>query len=76
VEKKIDQLRAMMDAGDWPAAIKFAARFPRLGEHEKPIRQASSAMLSPGMYRGMGKDPDALIEAGKRALIDRYPRRA
>ena len=75
MQKKIDKLRAMMDAGQWDAAIKLAARFPRLGEHEKPIRQASSAMLSPGMYRGMGRDPDALIEAGKQALIARYPRR-
>lgn len=75
MQKKIDKLHALMDAGDWPAAIKFASRFPRLGEHEKAIRQASSAMLSPGMYRGMGRDPAELISAGKQAIIDRYPRR-
>jgi hypothetical protein len=72
MEKKIDILRRLMDAGDWDGAIKMASKFPRLGEHEKPIRQASSAMLSPGLYRGMGKDPFALIESGKQALIARY----
>lgn len=76
MQKKIDKLRAMMDAGDWESAIKLAARFPRLGEHEKPIKQASSALLSPSMYRGMGRDPAALFDAGKQALIARYPPRA
>src|SRR5690606_11649032 len=29
--KKIEQLSALMRAGEWERAIKFAARFPRLG---------------------------------------------
>ena len=75
MQKKIDKLRALMDAGDWDAALKLASRFPRLGEQRDDIRRAASALLSPGMYRGMGKDPGALIDAGRAALIARYPRR-
>ncbi len=29
---KIEQVRARMAAGDWPGALKLAARFPQLGE--------------------------------------------
>lgn len=61
-----------MRAGHWPQAIKFAARFPRLGEHRAAILTASAALLSPGLYRGMGRDPAALVEAGVAALRERY----
>jgi hypothetical protein len=73
VKKKIDILRAMMAREDWDAAIKLAARFPRLGEEAKPIQQGASALLSPGLYRGMGKDPDEIVREAKNALIRRYP---
>lgn len=72
--RKIDALAALMRAGDWPRAIKFAAQFQDLGRHRGAILTASSALLSPDFYRSMGKDPEALVEAGARALRDRYPR--
>ena len=72
--KKIDQLSALMRSGDWNAAIKFAAKFPRLDKHREPILSASSALLSPDFYRSMGRDVDAIVAAGVAALKDRYPR--
>lgn len=71
--KKIDSLKALMAAGQWDKAIKFAARFSDLGAQRGAILTASSALLSPGLYRGMGRDVDALIADGKAALISRYP---
>ena len=70
--RKIDQLRALMHDGEWTKAIKFAARFPRLGEHRNAILSASSALLSPRLYRSMGKDPEVLISSGIMALKERY----
>ncbi len=73
--KKIEVLQALMRADDWPAAIKFAAKFPRLGDEKTDITRAKDALLRPGFYRQIGRDPAALIERGKAALILRYPSR-
>lgn len=73
MDKKIHTLKNLMAAGKWEKAIKFAAKFPRLGNERDAILSASAALLSPGIYRSMGRDPDALIAAGKSALITRYP---
>lgn len=72
MERKIDVLRKLMNAGEWEKAVRFAARFPRLGEHKTVITRAASALLSPSLYRGMGKDPDALLEEAVAALKERY----
>ena len=72
--KKIDQLSALMRSGDWHAAIKFAAKFPRLDKHRDPILSASSALLSPDFYRSMGRDVDAIVAEGVAALKDRFPK--
>jgi len=73
MEKKIDTLKALMASGEWEKAIKFAARFPRLGAERDAILSASSALLSPGLYRGMGRDVGAMVDAGRAALMSRYP---
>ena len=70
--KKIDELKALMTAGEWHKAIRFAARFPRLGDERQAIQTAASALLSPGLYRQMGKDPDAMVAEGVAALKGRY----
>ena len=73
MERKIDTLRRFMDAGEWEKAVRFAARFPRLGEHKAAITRAASALLSPALYRDMGKDPEVLLEEAVSALKMRYP---
>jgi hypothetical protein len=73
-QKKIDQLSALMQAGQWEQAIKFAAKFPKLGKHKEAITRASSAILSPEMYRSMDKDPECLVAYGIEALKERYPK--
>ena len=72
MQRKIDILQAHMQAGEWEAAIKLAAKFPRLGKHKKEITRAASAMLSPKTYRSMGKDPNMLVQHGILALKERY----
>lgn len=71
--KKIDLLRDHMAAGQWHDAIKLAAKFPRLGDHKAAITRAKDAIVNPGFCRQLGRDPDALIDAGIAALRDRYP---
>lgn len=72
MEKKIDELARLMKKGDWEAAIKFAAKFPRLGKERNSILTASSALLSPAFYQSMGKDVDALVQNGIDALKTKY----
>jgi hypothetical protein len=72
MEKKIDRLLVMMRSGNWDGAIKFAAKFPRLGESRDDILRAKDAINNPDFFRQIGKDPLKLIELGRAALIFRY----
>jgi hypothetical protein len=73
MEKKIDILSRMMKGGEWEKAIKYAAKFPRLDNHKKAILTASSAILNPGFYKQIGKDPSLIIDVAILALKERYP---
>jgi len=70
--KKIDLLRAAMAAVEWEKALSIAAKFPRLGEHEFAIRCGNEAAQRPEFQRQLGKDPQAIIDAGIAALKERY----
>ena len=61
-----------MRAGDWPRAFSIASKFARLGRQRAAILRAQAARLSPGLYRQVGRDPTAIIEAGKAALRERF----
>lgn len=73
MEKKIDILSQLMKGGEWVAAIKFAAKFPRLGKQRDRILSASAAILSPDFYVSMGKNPEMLVADGVAALKERFP---
>ena len=70
--KKIDMLRSHMVAGDWRAAISLAAKFPRLGAIRCAVLDAHMAITNPRFTAQIGKDPAALIEAGRQALAAEY----
>ncbi len=70
--QKIEILRAFMAAGDWRAALKLAASFADLGAEKEPIMRGWEAFARPEFQRALHKDPAALIEAGKAALMRRY----
>jgi len=69
---KLSQLKAAAAAGDWPGALRIAARFPNLGAHRDAILRAHNALLRPDFYRQIGRDPDAAVAAGIAALRARY----
>ena len=71
---KLSRLCDFMAAGDWPAALRLAATFPRLGDHRDAITRGREACARPDFYRQIGKDPDALVAAGVAALKARYAR--
>ena len=72
MERKIDQLIAAMRGGDYRAALRVAARFPRLGEHRDAIVRGWQALQTPEFYREIGRDPEALVASGVAALQERY----
>jgi hypothetical protein len=65
-QTKLSKVQAAMAAGDWPRAFSIASKFARLGPQRAAIMRAQ-ARLSPGLYRQLGRDPAAIIEAGKAA---------
>jgi hypothetical protein len=71
---KLSQLMAIIEAGEWLAAIKFAAKFPDLGCERDSILRAKDAIHNPDFYRQIKRDPEKLIEAGKSALVRKYCR--
>lgn len=72
MKKKIDILTKMMAEERWEEALKFAAKFPRLGGQRNAILSASSALLSPEFYTSMGKNSDEIVAAGIAALKEKY----
>lgn len=69
---KLSVLRAYMAAGEWSNALRLAARFPRLGAERVAITRAWEALQRPAFYAAIGKDPAALVAAGRAALERRY----
>ncbi len=69
---KLPQVQAAMAAQDWPRAFSIASKFARLGPQRGAILRAQSAALSPVFYRGLGRDPAAIIEVGKAAMRERF----
>ena len=70
--KKIETLRAYMAAGDWRAALRLAAAFPRLGEHKARIERGWEAAARPDFQRQLGRNPEVLMADGIAALRERY----
>lgn len=74
METKLSQLVDFMRREDWPSAIKFAAKFPQLGDEKSAITRAKDALIQPDFYRQIKRNPEELVEAGRAALLRRYGR--
>jgi hypothetical protein len=72
MKTKLAQLREHMAADDWQAAVLLAAKFGELGAARNAVLSAREAYLRPAFQKQLGRDPAALIAAGKAALIERY----
>lgn len=69
---KLEQLRQLAQKKEWKAAISLAAKFPRLGKEKDLIKSADMAFKHRDFCLQLKKDPDALIEAGIKALCTKY----
>ena len=72
MERKLDAVLDAMRGGQWPEAIRLAAKFPRLGAEKVAIMRAHEALARPAFQRQLGRCPELLIEAGIAALQRRY----
>ena len=68
----LDELKKYAAQNDWRAAMRIAAKFPRLGAEKAAITRAWEAMNRPDFYRQIGRNPDDLIDAGIAALRQKY----
>lgn len=75
MDTKIARLRALLDAGDLDGAVKFAGKFPRLGDDKRSITRAREALIRPEFFRALGRDVDAIIAEGRQAVQRRFARR-
>ena len=71
-QTKLSAVQAAMRANNWPEALRLAAKFQRLGAERDAILEAHTAAANPQWTRQLRKNPDALIEAGRLALIAKY----
>jgi hypothetical protein len=71
-DTKLAKLLQLMTSEQWDEAIRFAAKFPRLGEHQDAIKRAHEITIYPEIYIEMGYDPATEREAGIAALKERY----
>jgi hypothetical protein len=72
MKTKIEQLRSMWIQGDQIGALRMAAKFPRLGDEREAITRGWEASRNPAFYRQIGRDPEALVDAGLEALVAKY----
>ncbi len=72
METKLSKLLAMMNANQWDEALKFAGKFPMLGEEKRAITRAREALIRPEFFLQLGRDVDAIIAEGRQALVRRY----
>ena len=73
MQTKLSHLLDLMASGDWSAALRFAAKFPRLGDHRDDILRAKDALLQPesrvraGCHPNLASsrdDPAAILRVG------------
>lgn len=69
----LEAIKTLMRSGDWEKAILAAAKFPDLGDQAEAIRRGREAIQRPGFQRQLKRDPEALIEAAKAAMLERWP---
>lgn len=69
---KLSILLGLMESGKWQQALALAAKFHDLGDHKKQITRAHDALQNPELYKQMGKNPMELLQAGIKALKERY----
>ena len=72
METKLSQLKAKYASGDKIGALAIAAKFPRLGDFKDTVQMAWAAHQNPSFYTQIGHNPDALKEAGFKALEAMY----
>jgi hypothetical protein len=72
VETKLSKLKAAARKGDWQEALRIAACFPQLGDHDAEIKRAHEAFANDRFYAQIGRNRDDLIAAGAAALKARY----
>jgi hypothetical protein len=71
-ETKLSRLKTAAAAGDWRLAFAIAAKFPQLGAERAAILDAHSAFTNPRFCAQIGRDPEAMIAAGRAALQAKY----
>jgi len=68
----LQKLKDLWATGDYRAALKLAAGWPRLGRHKDAIQSGWLAASNPDFYRQLKKDPEATYAAGVVAIAERY----
>lgn len=72
MDTALKKLKTHWAAGEYRAALKLAAGWPRLGVQKGAIQQGWAAVSNERFYRQLGKDPVALYRAGLAAVAERY----
>lgn len=70
--ERIALVRRYMAAGDWPRALRLAAKLPNLGAEKALITRGWAAFSHPDFYLAMSLNPEAIVAEGVAALKRRF----
>jgi hypothetical protein len=71
MESKSAQIRHALSVGNVTKAISLASKFHDRSQDTKLFKLAQSAIINPSFFRQIGKDPDAIINEARLALISK-----
>jgi len=72
MQTALSKLKAFWAAGEHRKALKLAASWPELGDHDEAIRNGWSAASNPNFIKQLGRNPDEDYKAGLAAVAERY----
>lgn len=67
-EKKRERLQRLVAEENWNEALRVAAGAVTTEPDRTTLQRAWQAIQQPGFTRELHRDPDTLVEAGKKAL--------
>lgn len=74
MDTKTQKLKNLVQAGQMKEALKLAKdfkKYPKAGQRLS-VARAWEALVRPESYKQIGKDPDALVDAGIQVIMEVY----
>lgn len=72
MKTKVAQIREAIKSGDNKKAISIASKFFDKSEETKIFKAAQSAIINPGFYTQIGKNPEDLVALAVAKIKEKF----